>query len=398
MHLIFEGVNDAYGYFVDKFYNGTIPGSTTISPSRDGEVTTIEEPVLVTYRDPTDRVLLDSTRDCNPFFHLFEALWMLSGSDDLKPLLFFNSKMERFSDNGENLNGAYGYRWRHGGGRELIDALAYRPDAYSSDGKFVPYAVDQIEHATDYLRREPFGRRAVIQMWNPWDDLMHIDGEPGMSRTYSKDVCCNTNIYFRIAEGPTSNELDMTVCNRSNDAILGMLGANYVHMSILQEYLAALIGVGVGCYHQFTNNLHVYNKRTDLEKLYKSPGLGKSIPYPSGNNHRVPLLSEDETVGEFDKCVNAVVSYFRSDSPGGDPIGITDVTDHGIEGTEFFRDVVVPMMVGFCYHKNREYIRAYYWIGLVRDTYWRYVAYNWISKREQDWKLRKEERRKEKME
>jgi hypothetical protein len=35
----------------------------------------------------------------------------------------------------------------------------------------------------------------------------------------------------------------MTVTNRSNDLCWGMLGANYVHFTILQEYLAARLGV-----------------------------------------------------------------------------------------------------------------------------------------------------------
>jgi hypothetical protein len=59
--------------------------------------------------------------------------------------------------------------------------------------------------------------------------------------------------------------LDLTVCCRSNDAIWGAHGANAVHFSVLQEYLAARIGVGVGTMYQWSNNYHAYE--SELENL-----------------------------------------------------------------------------------------------------------------------------------
>ena len=69
-----------------------------------------------------------------------------------------------------------------------------------------------------------------------------------------KDVPCNTHAYFDLRGGA----LNMTVCNRSNDALWGAYGANAVHFSILLEYMAARIGVPMGVYRQFSNNLHLY--------------------------------------------------------------------------------------------------------------------------------------------
>jgi hypothetical protein len=57
--------------------------------------------------------------------------------------------------------------------------------------------------------------------------------------------------------------LNMTICNRSNDLVWGMLGANIVHMSILQEYIANALEAEVGNLYQFTNNLHVYSDWVD---------------------------------------------------------------------------------------------------------------------------------------
>ena len=65
---------------------------------------------------------------------------------------------------------------------------------------------------------------------------------------------CNTQIYFWSRNG----KLNMTVANRSNDMIWGAYGANAVHMSFLQEYVASMCGVKCGIYTQFTHNLHAY--------------------------------------------------------------------------------------------------------------------------------------------
>ena len=81
-------------------------------------------------------------------------------------------------------------------------------------------------------------------MWNPWGDL----------DSSSIDIPCNTNIYFKIREG----ELQMTVCNRSNDMIWGAYGANAVHMAVLQEYVAAQLDVPMGKYYQISDSFHVY--------------------------------------------------------------------------------------------------------------------------------------------
>ena len=91
-------------------------------------------------------------------------------------------------------------------------------------------------------------RRAVLEMWD-------AEGELRMANS-CKDHPCNTHIYFNVRD----NILDMTVCNRSNDMIWGALGANAVHMSILQEYIASHIGARVGIYTQFSNNLHAYTE------------------------------------------------------------------------------------------------------------------------------------------
>ena len=70
-----------------------------------------------------------------------------------------------------------------------------------------------------------------------WDGSCDLD-------THHNDLPCNTHIYFRVVDG----KLNMTVCNRSNDVIWGMTGANAVHMTMLQELIAAEADIPIGSY------------------------------------------------------------------------------------------------------------------------------------------------------
>ena len=83
-------------------------------------------------------------------------------------------------------------------------------------------------------------------MWDGQTDLTVNNNE--------LDHPCNTAMYLSIRQG----RLNMTITNRSNDMIWGAYGANAVHFSFMQEYLAAAIGVKVGTYYQMSNNLHTY--------------------------------------------------------------------------------------------------------------------------------------------
>jgi hypothetical protein len=118
-------------------------------------------------------------------------------------------------------------------------------------------------------------------MWDPFTDL-----GPG------KDLPCNTHIYLRIVQ----DKLTMTVCNRSNDLIWGMLGANAVHMTMLHELVAQAVGVEQGDYNVFTNNLHIYHSVPNF-KAY----MGTTTVNDQYRNqpHHVPLLAPGETLGQF---------------------------------------------------------------------------------------------------
>lgn len=323
MHLVTRNVNSAFRLLVKMFEGSTVDGVMAHSPSRAGPVLQMLEPITLTYLCPLERVLFNAARDANPFFHLYEALWMLAGRNDVGPLAYYNSRMREFSDNGSTFNGAYGYRWRRLGD------------------------VEQLEEIACHLRENPSSRRAVLQMWTVEDDLLRIDN--------SRDVCCNTCVYFALRD----KVLDMTVCNRSNDLIWGMLGTNVVHFSILQEYLAAKIGVGVGLYNQFSNNLHVYTDRFTPDKWLQEP----DIEYPQG---RIPLVANSVN---FDRECEMIVERHQRDA----------MADEYTE--PFLQWVAQPMFIAFHYYKRREWSHARGACDGIEDAAWKAAALGWIRRR-----------------
>jgi thymidylate synthase len=246
MHVIFaRNVAEALPLGVDYVMQY---GSN--EPSRAGRVFVAPTPVTTVYHKPNERVLFSATRDANPFFHLAEAMWMLAGRNDSAYLdQFVKTFGARFAEPTGVVHGAYGYRWRN------------------------QFSMDQLKTVIRMLQHEPSTRQAVISMWDPNDDL---------DRPELKDRPCNTHIYLRIRD----RHLDMTVCCRSNDILWGAYGANAVHFSILQEYLAAMIGVELGTYYQVSNNFHVY-----VDELERHPGsMADARHYPT-----VPLVDDPKS-------------------------------------------------------------------------------------------------------
>lgn len=238
----FRNVCDAY---YELIWNMKINGVER--DSRNGRVLTITEPVGVTLTHPEERVIFDEVRDANPFFHLLESVWMLAGEQHVGWLLEFNKKMADYAESDGILRGAYGFRWRY------------------------HFNYDQLLWAVGELKRNPDSRRVVISMWDSGYDTV---GAPKEVR----DLPCNTHIYLRIEYG----KLAFTVCNRSNDMIWGMLGANAVHMTVLQEVLAQCISteerpIGVGPYTVMTNNLHIYKNMPKFEQIMDT--IGPVNPY-----------------------------------------------------------------------------------------------------------------------
>lgn len=392
MHLNVRNVNEAFRELVKFFDDGANDRLSTFyrgvnrvirNHSRNGDVLVIDEPVTVTYTHPTERVLFNEVRDANPAFHLYEALWMLAGRNDVAPLAYYNSRMNQFSDDGKTLNGAYGYRWRH----------AWRWNQEIAGD----VEIDQLDVLVNHLKADPHSRRAVLSMWNVEDDLLKIGWPCNRCQEYeggvcphctnglkmqSKDVCCNLDVMFSLRDDcKVSGEqqvenwykvLDMTVTNRSNDMLWGMLGANYVHFSILQEYMAARLGVGVGRYHHFSNNVHVYCDRPDW-KPEELLDWCVEYPHPYEIDPRVkvtiPLVQDpavfEQELPKFVEANSKEPLYFIPSANWSEP---------------FLRDVAQPLLNAYHCHKRSKGAGMDFAERVAADD-WRIAVTSWLTRR-----------------
>lgn len=252
--------------------------------SRNGPVLVAPGTFQTEYTRPQERVLFNPRRDCNHVFHLMEAIWMLAGDTRVDWLAQFNSRYVNYADADGHVWGAYGARWR----RWFTEAPP----------------TDQLPRLARLLRDDPHSRQAVLQMWSAPDDL----------GTVHNDRPCNTHVYFDLRGA----HLNMTVCCRSNDMLWGAYGANVVHFSILQELLAAELGVPMGVYRQFSNNFHVYLDVPQVQEFLDTPPTYDHDVYSLGSVRPVPLVAAGESMQDIlDDCERFVdnqptVTHFLS--------------------------------------------------------------------------------------
>lgn len=290
--------------------------------SRNGPVIYVPAPVATTYLFPNERVLFHPERDANPFFHFMEGLWMLDGRSDAAFLNKFNSRMSEYANAEGRLEGAYGDRWRY------------------------HFGYDQLMTVADLLKACPDTRRAVLTMWNGFCDLGRD----------SLDLPCNTHAYF-LRQG---DALNMTVCCRSNDAVWGAYGANAVHMSMLLEVMAAMVGCKVGDYVQFSNNLHLYPEvNNHLDLLNVSPCRDH---YKEGLI-KFKLVHDPETW--FDDLRQFVENPVLSIS----------------NKNTLFRFVAKPMYMAWESYKVGNFAGALYWCDDIEDQAWSLACRRWIERR-----------------
>lgn len=318
--------------------------------SRNGPVAVMPGPVITIYHRPDQRVLFNTVRNANPFFHLFEALWMLAGRNDLPWLAQFNKQMATYSDDGgQTQPAAYGHRWRN------------------------YFGYDQLETIVAILASDPESRRAVLSMWDGGGDRDNsvLVGVGDLAKVCqgSADVPCNTHCYFRVNKG----RLDMMVSCRSNDILWGAYGANAVHFSVLLEYIAARLGLAVGTMYQVSFNFHVY-----LEVLGSSEQAVAMMRedcdlYATKKLRPMPMFADPVA---FVAELPVWMDWAAPDNGEGCLTGPPAISD------PFLLNVAGPMRAVWAAHKKKDYADAEALCGRIHAEDWRYAAKQWIAVRE----------------
>jgi thymidylate synthase len=427
MHLHTRNVNSGFCEVV-RMMSTTWHGKVRDQDSRNGKVMMVDEPVTITYSHPRERVLFNSARDANPFFHLYESLYMLAGRNDVAPLVYYCKQYKEYSDDYREdadgihgqLNGAYGYRWRCAAGRPNLWMEDNRKEGGQLVRGYDRPGVDQLDLLIRHLKENPTSRRAVLNMWNVESDLLNLGtsllcsrcegagflfrveegtnnvvgkeackpchGTGYIASKPSKDVCCNLNVMFSLQEdspvtqagGRFPDMLHMTVINRSNDLVWGMLGANYVQFTMLQEYVACCLGAQVGLYHHITNNLHAYEwnwKPEEWLSEYSPPLSFSPNGYYEGGNLRLTRLVDNPKV--FNR---ELVRFVQLNMAHANRMEL-DTAKERQWSEPFLRNVAQPMCSAWHMHKIRSYDAADYYLDKVVADDWRMAGKMWMAKR-----------------
>lgn len=330
-------------------------------PSRNGDVLRLLKPVATVYERPCERVEFHPWRDGNPFFHFYESLWMLAGRRDVAPLARYAKQMEQYSDDGFTLNAAYGDRWRN--------AVRYSE------------RVDQLPTICDALRADPNSRQQVLQIWDHRLDL----------GTQTRDHACNLSATFQVQD----ERLNMVVFCRSNDVVWGAYGANAVHFSVLQEYVARRSGYSVGTYTQVSVNWHVYvDIYEKMSTKMMTAGVGSANPYVDYVQALSPLLitvepypiADDGT--DFERWDLNCRCFVTKD-------GRLPQNTARIDYLPFFRDVAWPIVAAHDLYRdstaNAETMRSvgtrlwdliYKTLDECQANDWRLACKMWLMRRQ----------------
>lgn len=171
-----------------------------------------------------------------------EQIWFISGAR--KPEIFlrdFTKIWDDFTNPGDVVTVAYGYRWRRHFGR------------------------DQLGKLVELLQKDPSSRHGVVVTWDP-----SSDGLGGVSKS---NVPCPYTFTVNIIGG----RLNMMNVVRSNDMILGF-PHDVAGFALLQTILAQKLGVKPGVYTHTIANAHIYDIHYEAaEELINRPTTSKKV-------------------------------------------------------------------------------------------------------------------------
>lgn len=152
-----------------------------------------------------------------------EQVWFITGAR--KPEIFlrqFTKIWDMFTNPGDVVTVAYGYRWRKHFGRDQLGLLI------------------------KLLKDDPSSRHGVVVTWDPAQD--------GLGGAIKKNVPCPYTFTVNIIGG----RLNLHNMVRSNDIVLGF-PADVAGFALLAHFLAQKLGVKPGVYSHSISNAHIYD-------------------------------------------------------------------------------------------------------------------------------------------
>ncbi|MHB7981739.1 thymidylate synthase [Clostridium sporogenes] len=196
--------------------------------------------------NPRERICYTKSRKTNIVFNFAEALWYLSGSNDLDYISYYASNMKKYSMDGKTLTGT-----------------AYGPKIFS----YGHNNINQWHRIIELFKEDPDTKRGFIEIFDANEDLS----------LKNIDVSCTIGFQFFIRE----HELYMTTFMRANDAYRGII-SDVFSFTFIQEFLATELNLDVGQYSHNVATTHIYEPDFKLAEkvLSESKSAKKELYFP----------------------------------------------------------------------------------------------------------------------
>ena len=223
--LPFPNATEAFHCGVTDIYqNGAITQSS-LDPSSPGSHFGTKPRMMIeqlcyqfAISDPCARLVVMKGRKTNPIFAVANALWILSGRDDVDFIAYYNQIGKKFSDDGLTLYGAYGRRLFHG------------------------CRINQVAKVIERLKLDPSSRRAIAVVAQPRD-----------ASSNSRDVPCLMSVQFLFRLG----RLDMVSHMRSQSACM-VMPYDLFALMFLHEAVCMELNILPGVYRHVATSFHYY--------------------------------------------------------------------------------------------------------------------------------------------
>lgn len=218
----------------------------------------LSKPVCIEIENPRLRNVTLAERNWNSILPYAESIWLALGMNNLDdgPGRYVRN-LYNFSDDGKTWRAGYGPRLRHfTGSYEQYNIGKDEIGEFITNGVGDP-GIDQLKYVIESFLRDPKTRQADITISDPAKDCF-IDG----NLIQTKDTPCTRSMHFQ--KNPNTGALDMIVRMRSNDLIWGASAVNIPNFTLMQEYVALMLGVKIGTYFHIADNLHVYSRSNNM--------------------------------------------------------------------------------------------------------------------------------------
>lgn len=199
---------------------------------------------------------LINTRKMFPVTAFAELCWTLSGIRELSWLQQHTKMWNDFANEHNEVEAAYGYRWRHMFGR------------------------DQLISAIEALKADPSDRQIFISAWD--------NSKDGLGNRWTSNVPCPTCFCLNVI----NNKVNLTLFLRSSDTIVGlpydMLMYSLLLLVVTNELRQLYPNLSTGRIDAILSHAHIYEAHYDIAKdliahSHSVKLLDPTIPVGSSN-------------------------------------------------------------------------------------------------------------------